>query len=183
MSAALAFLPPRTLEEFLDWVPRQDGPFEWDGVQPVGMGGGTAEHSELAARVTEALRAKLRGGPCRVFGSDLGVRTNGGTRLRYPDVSVTCSPVPRGSLLVPNPVLIVEVLSDGTAAIDRGVKRIEYAGLPSLARYVMLAQDAPIAVICDRANGFEERQEHVALDLPEFDLSLPLTDLYAGLLD
>jgi len=147
MRAALAFLPPRTLEEFLDCVPRQDGRFEWDGVQPVAMVGGTAEHSELASRIEEALRARLRGGPCRVFHSDVGLRTAGGTRLRYPDLIVTCSPVARGSLVIPDPVLIIEVLSESTAAVDRGVKRAEYAALPSLARYVRLAQDAPIALV------------------------------------
>ena len=183
MSAALAFMPPRTVEEFLDWVPRQDGHFEWDGVQPVAMVGGTIEHSELASRVEEALRAKLRGGPCRVFRSDVGLRTASGTRVRYPDLTVTCSHVPRKSLVIPDPVLIVEILSETTAGIDRGVKRTEYAALPSLARYVMLAQDAPIALVCDRAGGFEERQEREVLALPEFGLTLPLAELYAGLLD
>jgi Uma2 family endonuclease len=183
MSAALAFVPPRTLQEFLDWVPQQDGAFEWDGVQPVAMVGGTAEHSELASRVAEALRTKLRGGQCRVFRSDVGVRTKGGTRIRYPDIAVTCSHVPRGSLIIPDPVLIVEVLSETTAAIDRGVKRAEYAALPSLSRYVMLAQDAPIALVCARDEGFEERRETRSLELPEFGVSLALGDLYAGLLD
>lgn len=183
MSAALAFMPPRTLEEFLDWVPLQGERFEWDGVQPVAMVGGTAGHSELAARVGEALRAKLRGGPCRVFRSDIGVRTEGGSRVRYPDLSVTCSPVPRSALAVPDPVFILEVLSESSAAIDHGVKRAEYPALPSLSRYVMLAQDAPIALICAREEGFSERQEREALALPEFGLTLPLSDLYAGLLD
>ncbi|MBY0334309.1 MAG: Uma2 family endonuclease [Acetobacteraceae bacterium] len=183
MSAALAFMPPRTLEEFLDWVPLQDERFEWDGVQPVAMVGGTLNHSELAARLEEALRRALRGGPCRTFRSDVGVRTERGTRIRFPDLVVTCSPVHGRELAVPEPVLVVEVLSASSAAIDRGVKRAEYAALPSLSRYVMLAQDAPIALVCARDDGFAERQEHEALVLPEFGLTLPLAELYAGLLD
>lgn len=183
MSAALAFLPPRTLEEFLDWERHQDARFEWDGTQPIAMTGGTFAHTELASRVYDALRAALRGGPCTVIRTDLRVLTARGTRVRYPDLVVTCSRIRPDDQAVPDPVLILEVLSDSTAGADRGVKRAEYAALPSLARYVMLAQDAPIAVICDRAGGFDERQEHVALDLPEFGLRLPLADLYARLLD
>jgi Uma2 family endonuclease len=183
MSAALAFLPPRTLEEFLDWVPAQEERFEWDGVQPVAMVGNTLGHGELAARVEEALRAKLRGGPCRVFRSDIGVQTQATSRMRFPDLVVTCSPIRPRDRWVTDPVLIVEVLSESTAAVDRGIKRAEYCALPSLSRYVMLAPDAAIAVICARDEGFRERQDHIALDLPEFGLSLPLAELYAGLLD
>jgi Uma2 family endonuclease len=183
MSAALAFQPPRTLDEFLDWIPLQDEPFEWDGVQPVAMVGGTLGHSELAARVEEALRSALRGGPCRVYRSDVGVRTAQGSRLRFPDLVVTCGPFRPADRWVSDPVLIVEILSASTAAIDRGVKRAEYAALPSLVRYVMLAQDAPIALVCDREEGFAERHEHVAIALPEFGLTLPLAGLYAGLTD
>lgn len=183
MSAALAFMPPRTLEEFLDWELHQDARFEWDGTQPIAMTGGSFAHTELASRVYDALRAALRNGPCTVIRTDLRVLTARGTRARYPDLVVTCSRIRADDQSVPDPVLILEVLSESTAGTDRGVKRAEYAALPSLARYVMLAQDAAIAVICDSAGGFEERQEHVALDMPEFGLRLPLADLYAGLLD
>jgi len=182
MSAALALTPPFTLEDFLVWEPRQEWHYEWDGVQPVAMVGGTARHSELASRINDALRAALRGGHCRVFRSDMRVMTERNTRIRYPDLVVTCSPVPPDDQVVPDPVLIIEVLSETTAGTDRGIKRIEYAALPSLTRYVMLAHDAPIAVVCDRADGFRERQEDTVLELPEFGVRLPLAELYAGLL-
>lgn len=182
MSAALALAPPLTLEEFLAWEPRQDCQYEWDGVQPVAMVGGTYAHAELANRVYDALRAALRGTPCSVIRTDLRVMTAENSRVRYPDLVVTWSPIHPADRTVPAPVFILEVLSETTGATDRGTKRREYAALPSLARYVMLAQDAPIAVVCDRAGSFEERQEHAALELPEFGLTLPLTDLYEGLL-
>lgn len=82
---------------------------------------------------------------------------------------------------MPEPLLVVEVLSETTTAADRGAKRAEYAALPSLARYVMLAHDEPLALVCDRAGGFEERAVRHALDLPEPGLSVPLAPLYEGL--
>jgi hypothetical protein len=75
----------------------------------------------------------------------------------------------------------VEVLSKTNAAADRGAKRAEYAALPSLARYIMLAQDEELALVCDRADGFEERAVRAVLKLPELALSVPLAPLYEGL--
>lgn len=183
MSAALDHLPPGTLAEFLDWEQFQECRYEWDGVQPVAMVGGTLGHSELALRVYDVLREALRGTACKVYRSDVRVMTERGTRIRYPDLVVTCSQTRATDLAVPAPVLILEVLSETTAATDRGTKRAEYGALPSLARYLMLVQDAPIAVICDRAGNFEERQERAVIDLPEFGLTIPLAALYEGLLD
>lgn len=182
MSAALDHPPPATLAEFLDWEQFQQCRYEWDGVQPVAMVGGTFGHSELASRFYDILRAQLRGGHCTVVRTDVKVMTERGTRIRYPDAVVTCTPMRVSDTVMPAPVLILEVLSETTAATDRGTKRAEYGALPSLVRYVMLVQDAPIAVICDRAGNFEERQERDVIALPEFGLTIPLAALYEGLL-
>lgn len=181
MSAALQPRPPATLAEFLDWERHQTVRYEWDGVQPVAMVGGSFAHTEIASRLYDALRPALRGGPCTVVRADLKVLTGGGTRARYPDLAVTCAPLRPGDSAVPEPLLVVEVLSETTAAADRGAKRAEYAGLPSLARYVMLAQDEALALVCDRAGGFEERAVRDVLELPELGLTVPLAPLYEGL--
>lgn len=182
MSAALQPRPPATLAEFLDWERSQAVRFEWDGVQPVAMVGGSFAHTEIASRLYDVLRPALRGGPCTVVRADLKVLTERGTRARYPDLVVTCAPIRPGDGAVPEPLLIVEVLSETTAAADRGAKRAEYAALPSLARYVMLAQDEALALVCERAGGFEERAARGVLDFPELGLCVPLAPLYEGLL-
>ena len=156
MSAALEPRPPATLTEFLDWERHQSIRYEWDGVQPVAMVGDSFAHTEIASRLSDLLRAALRGGPCTVVRADLKVLTERGTRARYPDLVVTSAPICPGDSAVPEPLLIVEVLSETTAAADRGAKRAEYAALPSVARYVMLAQDESLALVCDRAGGFED---------------------------
>lgn len=181
MSAALQMPPPGTLAEFLDWERHQTVRYEWDGVQPVAMVGGSLAHTELATRLSDRLRAALRGGPCTVVRADLKVLTERGSRARYPDLVVTCAPIRPSDTEVPEPLLIVEVLSETTAAAGRGAKRAEYAALPSLQRYVMLAQDECLALVCDRAGGFEERAVRNSLDLPELGLTMPLAELYQGL--
>jgi Uma2 family endonuclease len=180
MSAVLQGPPPRTVEAFLAWERQQSLRFEWDGVQPVAMTGGTYAHGEIATRLGERLREALRGGPCRVIRGDMQVRV--GDRVRYPDLVVTCAPVAPRDLVVPEPVVVVEVLSETSAAVDRGVKREEYASIPSLARCVMLAQDEALALVCERGRGFEETQERQVLELPEIGARIPLAPLYEGLL-
>jgi Uma2 family endonuclease len=183
MSAAVQMPPPpETLDEFLAWEGYQEIRYEWDGVQPVAMVGGNFRHAELAMRLAEVLRPALRGGPCTVVHAEVKVFTAQRSRVRYPDLVVTCALLRANDTEIAEPLLIIEVLSESTAAVDRGVKRAEYAALPPLRRYVMLAQEEPVALVCARERGFEEQVVRDVLDLPELGLSVPLAPLYEGLL-
>lgn len=182
MSDVLQPRPPATIEEFFAWEVLQELTHEWDGVQPVAMTGGTLAHNLIANRVANALENGLRGKPCTVFRSDARVLTERGMRARYPDIVVTCSPIRGRDRDVPNPVVIVEVLSETTAPVDRGIKRAEYGALPSLERYVILASDMAIAAIHERQHGFAERYERDALTFGELGVSVTLDDIYRGLL-
>jgi hypothetical protein len=53
----------------------------------VAMAGGTPEHAAMAAEVIGQLREKLRGGPCRLFTSGLGLRVMATGLATYPDAS------------------------------------------------------------------------------------------------
>ncbi len=181
MSAALRLDFPRTTEEFLAWERRQELRYEWDGVQPIAMVGGTLAHSLLASRLADALRPGLRPG-CTVFRADAKVLTAAGSRARYPDLVVTCSPFRPGELAVPAPILIVEVLSESTSATDLGIKRQEYAALPSLQRYVILSNEERAAFVFARARDFAAEEVRDVLHLAEFEVSVPLAALYEGLL-
>jgi Uma2 family endonuclease len=94
-----------------------------------GMAGGTPEHAALSVAVSSALLAQLRGGPCRVYSSDLRVRVHATGLATYPDVTVVCGEVqrdPESVTTVVNPRIVVEVLSDATEAYDRGQKLDHY---------------------------------------------------------
>lgn len=182
MSAALQLRPPTTLDEFLAWEGYQDIRDEWDGVQPVAMVGGTFAHTELASRLYDILRPALRGGPCTVVRVALKIFTQQRTRVRYPDLAVTCAPLRPDDTEIPEPRLIFEILSESTRAVDRGVKCREYAALSSVTTYVMLAQYEALALVCERATGFAERPVTGALALPEFNLTIPLPELYQSLI-
>jgi Uma2 family endonuclease len=103
------------------------------------MVGGTVDHNTIACNVLTVLRSRLRGGPCRAFIK--GVKVASGAAAMYPDVVVTCtSPDPKSDLL-PEPVIVFEILSRSTHTFDRGHKWLAYQGIPSLQRYVLNSQD------------------------------------------
>ena len=139
---------PMNLDEFLAWERGQELRYEFDGIAPVAMTGGTIEHSQIATNIVEALRRRLRGGPCRAFRGDLKIVVNG--RIRYPEAVVTCAPVDRGADIVPEPVVVLEVVSPSTAAVDRVVKNRDYRGTPAIQQYVLLAQSVTGATVYSR---------------------------------
>ena len=105
------------------------------------MTGGTAAHNRIVQNLAVTFRAALRGTACEQFIESMKVVTR--SAFTYPDVVVTCSPVTQGSDVVPEPVLIVEVLSPGTQFWDRGGKWQAYQTIATLAAYVLVAQDEP----------------------------------------
>jgi Uma2 family endonuclease len=107
------------------------------------MAGGTLEHAALAASIIGALSAQLQGGPCRVYTSDLRIRVLATGMATYPDVSVVCGEPqrdPESHLTVTNPKVVVEVLSDSTAAYDRGEKLEQYKLIDSLRAVLLFSQ-------------------------------------------
>jgi Uma2 family endonuclease len=178
----LALRKPTTLAEFLEWEERQPLRYEFDGVGPVAMTGGTAGHAVVQGNLAIAVGGRLRGKPCRFYGSDLKFQVAEG-HVRYPDGMVVCRPVDRTATVVYDPVIVFEVLSPSTGRDDRIVKAREYQATPSVQRYVMLEQDAVGATVYARSGNAWTHEILVAdsiLALPEIAVSLPLAELYEG---
>jgi Uma2 family endonuclease len=179
----LALRKPMTLAEFLEWEEGQPVRYEFDGFGPVAMTGGTAGHADIQANLAAALRTRLRGKPCRFYGSDLKFQVAEG-HVRYPDGMVVCSPVDRTATLIHDPVIVFEVLSPSTTRDDRIVKAREYQATPSVRRYVMLEQEGVSATVYARSGETWTHEILVAdsiLALPEIGVSLPLAELYEGI--
>ena len=104
-------------------------------------------------------------------------------RVRYPDVVVSCSPATGTADVLPNPVVVFEVLPPGTASIDRLVKNAEYQATPSIQRYVMVEPGRMGATVFsrdgDRWAGLILIGDAV-LAIPEIGVEIPLPDLYLG---
>ena len=179
----LALRGSMTLAEFLEWEERQPMRYEFDGIGPVAMTGGTYGHSTIQGNLATAVGGRLRGKPCRFHGSHLKFQVAEG-HVRYPDGMVVCSPVDRTATVVYDPVVVFEVLSPSTARDDRIVKAREYQATPSVQRYVMLEQDGVSATVYARSGETWTHEILIAnsiLALPEIGVELPLAELYDGI--
>lgn len=119
------------------------------------MAGGSPEHARLAARLMGQLLQGLTDRPCEAFSSDLRVRITATGRSTYPDVTVVCGRLERApddDQAVTNPMLIAEVLSEGTEPQDRGEKWRHYQHLESLQTYVLVSQSEPRIEVFRRAD-------------------------------
>jgi Uma2 family endonuclease len=101
----------------------------------------------------------------------------------YPDVMVTCDARDHAAdRFLEHPVLVVEVLSEATAAFDRGDKFAAYRRLPSLREYAVIDIDAR-RVECfrrDAANHWVlfEFAGDAACEFASIELSLPLAAVF-----
>lgn len=170
---------------FLAWLDRVEERYELVGGRVVMMTRPARGHSMIVVNLVSLLRAQLDPGRWTVlaeFGLDAGPKT-----LRFPDVIVDRAGGGPGDLTATAPVLAAEVLSPSTAAIDLGDKAAEYLRLPSLAAYLVFAQDEPKAWIWTRADdAFPPGPDVIAgadkiIRIASLALALPLTDVYAGL--
>jgi Uma2 family endonuclease len=172
---------PMTLAEFLDWEERQELRYEFDGVAPVAMTGGTYAHAIIQRNLSVSLTTRLRGTPCVFVGSDIKVEVSG--RIRYPDGFVVCTPVKPEATIVTDPVVIFEVLSDSTWRTDQIAKNREYGETPSVRRYVILAQEEIGGTMFERI-GDDWVGHLLAADailrMPEIGVEFPLRELYDG---
>lgn len=106
------------------------------------MAGGTPERAAIASAVIAAFSAALRGRPCRVYTSDARVRVTATGLDTYPDVTVVYG---RAELdaedrnALTNPIVLVEITSDGTEAYDRGEKLDHYKRIPTLREVAILS--------------------------------------------
>lgn len=118
------------------------GPYGYGEV--FAMAGGEPKHGAIAGTIIRLLGNALSSKDCTVFTSDVKFHIASENKSCYPDVSVVCGPAERSeqdTRALTNPILLVEVISESTAAYDRGQKFHTYSQLPSLREYVLVEQD------------------------------------------
>lgn len=130
-----------------------DRKHEWLDGRVYAMAGGTLEHGQLSVRIGSELLRLADACGCRVFSSDAKVRVLATGLATYPDASVVCGEIerdPKDRNAIVNPVVLVEVLSDGTEAYDRGEKFQHYRRVPSLRDVVFVSQHQPYVEVYSR---------------------------------
>ena len=176
-----------TPEEYLRLERDAEVRSEYENGVIVAMSGGTPEHDLITGNIFGELRAQLKGKPCVPHTDNMRVWMPACNRYYYPDMSVACDPqyqILDGVANLINPVVIVEVLSPSTEGHDRGPKRDCYQTIPSLAAYILVAQDRPFVEVFTRLEDGDWRVHKLlgleaTLVISAIDCQLPLADIYA----
>ncbi len=135
-------------EAYLVWEALQTERHEYVDGEVYAMVGALSTHNTVTLNAYTFLRLALKGGSCRTYCLDLKLRVSEQGNFLYPDVMVTCDPRDRPSVedrYISHPWLVVEVLSAGTAAYDRGRKFELYRGIDTLTHYLLIEQTRPYA--------------------------------------
>lgn len=173
-----------TRDQFLDWAHAREARYEFDGFAPVAMTGGTLNHNRIAFNIHIALRSRLKGSRCEPLGLDAGLATIGDI-VRYPDALVTGSPASGTSRLVPDPIVVFEVISPSSGHVDRIVKVREYAAVASIRRYVILESASIGLTVHERRESEQKWTVTTMIDgdlllLPDIGVEIPIGELYEG---
>jgi Uma2 family endonuclease len=173
---------PWTVEEFLAFEAEEPERYEFvDGILRM-MTGGSAAHSAIKLNTAIALKAALGSSPCRVDVDDLKVVTE--TAVMYPDILVICRPIAPDDDRVPDPTVVVEVLSPTTERHDRIRKWRQYQTIGSLQHFVLIEQnERRVEVYTRQGDGWQlavVEPPDDAVALKAVDARLSLAAIYDG---
>lgn len=145
------------------------------------MAGSSLKHNEIVFRIRALLTSSIQAKKCVIATESLRVMTRA-KRYRYPDLVVSCVPQ-NDEYSIDQPCLIIEVLSESTAHTDHNDKLEEYTRLPSLQRYVIIAQDVRRVIVYKRSlDGWAvEILDDGEIEVPCLETSVTLEQIYAGL--
>ena len=173
-------------DEYRRWIKAQpSGRFERVEGLIVRMAAERASHADRKALAWLALRqaVQLAGLPCHVYPD--GMTIEAGESDYEPDAVVRCGdPLPADATAVPDPVIIVEVLSPSTRHVDLTRKMAGYFQLPSLRHYLICWADEPRLVHHRRDAAASDIQTRImttgtiVLDPP--GLTITVEEIYAG---
>ncbi|WP_295540359.1 Uma2 family endonuclease [uncultured Thiohalocapsa sp.] len=178
---------PLDADSYLAWEAQQPDKHEYVRGEVFAMVGARREHVVATLNLATALKQRLRGGPCQAYVSDLKLRVEAANAFFYPDVMVSCDPLDHAAeLYIEHPTLVAEVLSDSTAAFDRGDKFAAYRTLPSLEEYVLVDIPSRRVESFRRASDGEWLLHVYAPDtevcrFSSLDVSVPLAEVFEHL--
>lgn len=187
MDAALTGPDLMTLAEFLAWDPPTEARWQLVDGEARAMAPATGTHARIQTEIAGLLRDHLRRvrSPCQIL-TNAGIIPKVGSEnnFRIPDLLLTCAPDQRGQIIVPDPILVIEVLSPSNRA-ETWANVWAYTTIPSVREILVVHTDTICVQLLRRsADGnwpdTADRIENGDMALASVDASIPVTDLYAG---
>lgn len=175
-------------DAFLEWAEAQDnGRYQLIGGEIVAMAPECARHVLVKRAIANALDAAIAQAklPCRAFVDGLGVKIDDATVFE-PDALVNCGPPIRGSsLIAPNPVIVVEVISPTSVRRDTALKFTNYFRHPGVQHYLIAVMENRTVIQHSRGEGdmlksrIARDGDRLTLDPPGIEVTV--ADLFGDL--
>jgi Uma2 family endonuclease len=143
------------VDEFLAWAEGRLGRWELHDGVPVAMSPERVIHGKVKYRVARALDSAIEaaGVPCQFLLDSAAIRIDT-YRSYQPDALIHCGEaLSDDALEVPNPVVVVEVLSPGNAMLDLRDKLQGYFRVPSIKHYLIVDPDKRLIIHHARGGG------------------------------
>jgi Uma2 family endonuclease len=149
----------------------------------------TVEHNLIVANTFGEIYGKLKDKQCKIMTSDLRVNVQSNGLYTYPDISIVCGEIEKSADAfdsITNPIVIIEVLSEGTKDYDRGSKFMLYRGIPSLKSYILIDSTGHVMVevFSKNQNNIWQLKEYKSIDnimdIEPLDIGIGLVDIYSG---
>ncbi|MEZ4902257.1 MAG: Uma2 family endonuclease [Spirosomataceae bacterium] len=173
-----------TADEYFTLEAKSEVRHEYYDGELIEMPGETTTANLIAGNLYVLLHILFKKMPYLVFTHDVKLMVYRDKIYRYPDL-VVIHAMGDHKKYVTDPLLIVEVLSEGTEDVDREKKRLEYFGLATLQYYVMVHQDTPIVELYSRSGKSWQYDFYTALtdtlSLLFFEAEIALTDIFEGI--
>ena len=165
--------------EFHLWTETQTrGRYERVDGEVIAMAPERSVHARLKARIWRALDREITtlGLPCEAMPDGMAVEIDQDTDYE-PDALINGGPpIPDDAMVAPKPVVIVEVLSPGTAGVDAGGKLADYFRLPSVRHYLLVRPNRQEIIhhrrVGDRIETKVVREGFAELDPPGIRLAI-----------
>ena len=187
MSEAFKIPPVMDVAEFLDWDAPTPGHWQLVDGEPRAVAPASLPHNSILFELGALIRDHFlaQGSACRIIPT-LGVipRVRADRNFRIPDLGVTCSPEPLEGYDLPNPVLLVEILSPSNQSETWG-NVWTYTTIPSVQEILVIRTSSIRAdLLRRRADGsWPEVPETIAggtLTLESIGFQAELAALYRG---
>ncbi len=149
---------------------------------PYAMAGASLSHNLIVGNLYALLRPVALAKACRIYTETVKLKVSSRT-FYYPDLMVVCQGVPPHTHYEEAPCLVVEVVSDGTEAIDRREKLWRYRELPSLQGYLLVdSRERRVEGYFRQGGGWLYRlwEGEGEVEVPCLETRFPLEAVYEG---
>ena len=177
-----------TAEEYLAMEKESLEKHEFFRGEIFAMAGASARHNVIFSNLFGEIAHRLKGNPCRPYGSDMRIHVAENTLFTYPDISIICGEIVPSKMdenSATKPKVLMEILSPSTKDYDRGGKFKLYRDIPTLKEFIVIESEL-IGIEAFRVNdnGHWELEEYRSLEqileVISVDVKITLHEIYDG---